>query len=331
LPLVTFCEISVFKFQVSAFLRAFAPSLLKSGGTPAATQLENDASFVIVFPGQKRTFRLKTETSGAIMERKRQVNLLQTMIRGVCSPMEAEAGLKMKMRPWMAALALLTLALLGFSSRGFAQEDGIALAIIYDTSGSMREMVRDASGKSAPKYQIANRALMAVARQIQAFATNSAAGARTIHCGLFTFQGDSAKEAVPFGPFDIRALEGFARTFASPNGYTPLGNALNTAAKTVLNSPLSRKHVLIITDGVNTRGPRPEQVLPKVKEQASQKKGSISVHFVAFDVDARQFDAVKKLDATVAGAADEKQLNSQLQFILQQKILLEDEEPPKTK
>ncbi len=97
-----------------------------------------------------------------------------------------------------------------------------------------------------------------------------------------------------------------------------------------MKSPLSRKHVLVITDGINTAGPPPQAVLPKLKESAAKEGATLSVHFVAFDVDARQFAAVKRLGATVVGAADEKQLNSQLQFILQQKILLEDEEPPKT-
>jgi hypothetical protein len=46
-------------------------------------------------------------------------------------------------------------------------------------------------------------------------------------------------------------------------------------------------------------------------------------------VAAKQFDSVKKLGATVVGAADEKQLNTQLEFILQRKILLEEEEPAK--
>jgi hypothetical protein len=55
----------------------------------------------------------------------------------------------------------------------------------------------------------------------------------------------------------------------------------------------------------------------------------LSVHFLAFDVDARQFDPLKKLGATVVGAVDERQLNSQLEFILQRKILLEAEEPKK--
>ena len=50
---------------------------------------------------------------------------------------------------------------------------------------------------------------------------------------------------------------------------------------------------------------------------------------MAFDVDAKVFDPVKKLGATVVGAADEKQLNTQLEFILQRKILLEEEEPAK--
>jgi hypothetical protein len=54
---------------------------------------------------------------------------------------------------------------------------------------------------------------------------------------------------------------------------------------------------------------------------------------VAFDVDAKLFNPLKKLGATVVGAADETQLNTQLSFILEKKILLEEEEPaqkPKT-
>jgi hypothetical protein len=72
-------------------------------------------------------------------------------------------------------------------------------------------------------------------------------------------------------------------------------------------------------------------VLPNLKRVAEQKGTPISVHFIAFDVAAKEFNSVKKLGATVVSAADEKQLNSQLQFILQRKILLEDEEPAKPK
>jgi hypothetical protein len=196
----------------------------------------------------------------------------------------------------------------------------------------MHESVQDASGRAAPKYVIANRALIAVAKQIQTFATNNATGApRRIQAGLFVFDHDSAREAVKFGPFDAAALESFARHFSSPTGNTPLGNALTVASRRVLSSPLPRKHVLIITDGMNTAGPTPAAVLPKLKQQAEQKGSGLSVHFVAFDIDAKVFDPVKKLGATVVGAGDEKQLNSQLEFILQKKILLEEEEAPKAK
>jgi hypothetical protein len=213
-----------------------------------------------------------------------------------------------------------------------AEEDGVALAIIYDTSGSMHDSVRDTTGRMSPKYVIANRALTAVAKQIQAYATSSTGGTpRRVDAGLFVFSGNTAREAVKFGPFDAAALENYARNFSSPNGNTPLGNALNVASRTVLNSPLSRKHVLIITDGLNTEGPAPEAVMPSVKRQAEQKHATLSVHFVAFDVAAQQFAPLKKLGATVVGAADEKQLDTQLEYILQRKILLEEEEPVKKK
>jgi von Willebrand factor type A domain len=241
-------------------------------------------------------------------------------------------GSLMKTRRVLPVFAMLMLAVFGSRPLIAAEDDGVALAIVYDTSGSMRETVRSASGRPAPKYQIANRALIAVANQIEAFATNQAAGGvRTIHTGLYIFQADHPKEAVKFGPFDAGALASFAKGFSNPNGNTPLGNSLETAANTVLASSLPRKHVLIITDGLNTVGPKPEVVLPRLKQKAVDKQTSISVHFVAFDVDARQFDQLKKQGATVVGASDEAQLNSQLQFILQKKILLEDEEPPQKK
>jgi hypothetical protein len=232
-----------------------------------------------------------------------------------------------------ALAALTAVAIVGFARAPYAAaEEGVALAIIYDTSGSMHDPVPDKSGGTSPKYLIANRALIDVARQIQAFATNNTAGTpRKIETGLFVFHNGGARQAIPFGPFDAAALQNWARHFSHPNGNTPLGNALNTAGRAVLDSPLSRKHVLIITDGMNTAGPPPSAVLPRLKQLAQQRGSSLSVHFIAFDVDAKQFDSVRKQGATVVGAADEKQLNSQLDFILQRKILLEDEESPKPK
>lgn len=229
----------------------------------------------------------------------------------------------------LAVMAALVAPGQGTTCRA-ADEDGVALAIIYDTSGSMHDPVRNSAGGRSPKYLIANRALMAMAKQIQAFAAGPTGGApRNVQAGLFVFSGDGARMEVPFGPFDAKKLQHFAAAFDRPDGNTPLGNALSAAARTVLKSPLSRRHVLIITDGMNTAGPTPAAVLPRLQQQAQEKQTTLSVHFVAFDVNAKVFDSVKKLGATVVSASDEKQLNTQLEYVLQRKILLEEEEPVK--
>ena len=205
-----------------------------------------------------------------------------------------------------------------------ADDDGVALGILYDTSGSMKDQVPNSSGSTSPKYIIANHALKAIANQIQVFTTNGATGdPRKVDVGLFTFEGEGAKPIVKLGPFDAAAIEKWTRDFNAPKGGTPLGNALRTVASSVLNSPMPRKHILVITDGMNTVGPDPAQVLPAINRSAEKKQSAVFIHFIAFDVDAKVFDSVKKQGATVAAAADESQLNAQLDFILQNQILLE--------
>jgi hypothetical protein len=212
-----------------------------------------------------------------------------------------------------------------------ADNEGIALAIVYDTSGSMRDPVKDRSGHSSPKYVVANRALVAIAQQLQKSSTNSSGAPRKIEVGLYTFapKGLGAKEVVPFGPFDASAITAWANSFDHPSGNTPLGASLKHAAQKVLGSSLNHKHILVITDGENTAGPDPASVIPQLRQQAQSGQTSLSIHFVAFDVNAKVFEPVKKLDATVVSASDEAQLNTQLNYILQRKILLEDEDPKK--
>ncbi len=228
-----------------------------------------------------------------------------------------------------ALLAGLLALQSGAALSGAAPTEGVALAIVYDTSGSMADQVRDGTGKPAPKFVIANRALAAIATRIQSFATNAPAGVpRQVQAGLFTFADDTARPAIPFGRFDAAAFRSWAEGFKRPRGGTPLGTAISAAGRAVLASDLSRKHVLVLTDGESNVGPTPAAVLADLRRQATQQQSALSIHFVAFDVDAKVFDGVKKLGATVLGAANEAQLKTQLDFILEKKILLEDEEPP---
>lgn len=204
--------------------------------------------------------------------------------------------------------------------------EGVALAVLYDTSGSMSQSVRDQSGKMLPKDVVARRALDALVGRLSAFVTNAPPGSeRVVEAALFTFSSTDARELVPLGRFDPAVAAAWSRQIPRPAGGTPLGNAVQTASRAVLKSKLPRKHVLILTDGVNTAGPNPEIPLAALLRQADTDGTPFSVHFIAFDVDARHFNAVKKLGATVLGAANEVQLNTQLTLILEEKILLEAE------
>jgi hypothetical protein len=239
-------------------------------------------------------------------------------------PVERLRRSKMRIIPSIAVVAVSLL--LGLESLPVlaADDDGVALGILYDTSGSMNERVPNSHGSPSPKYVIANRAVLAVVKQIQTYTTNGVTGApRKVEVGLFTFSQNGAQEAVKFGPFDAGAIQNWTTNFSKPSGGTPLGNALRTVSQAVLNSPQPRKHVLIITDGMNTVGPDPANILPSVNKAANKKQTPLFVHFIAFDVNATVFNGVKKQGASVASAADEKELNSQLDFILQNQILLE--------
>lgn len=220
---------------------------------------------------------------------------------------------------------------------GASEQTGVAIAIVYDTSGSMLQKVRDADGKLTPKYVIAERALKAVLDRLQTVASGPERTRLPVETGLVVFQGGRdrnqrhASFAVPLGPFDPESIRTWLAQHGKPQAGTPLGEAVEVAGKAVLDSKLPRKHVLVITDGINTVGPDPVVTLPRIQELTKRHHTSASFHFVAFDVNAAEFAGVKKLGATVVGAADEKQLNSQLEFILAKKILLEDEEPASAK
>ncbi len=210
-----------------------------------------------------------------------------------------------------------------------APEEGIALAIVYDTSGSMAEPVPDGTGGSAPKYVIANRALDQIVDRLGAYVASAPAQApRRIEVGLFVFKGSSAAPAVRFGPFDPEVLRAWRKRAAPPDGPTPLGEAVRLAGQAALTSRLTHKHVLVLTDGVNTTGPEPAGELSRLEDTARASGTTLSAHFVAFDVDADRFKALRALGATVVGAADAKQLDQQFAYILERKILLEEEEPP---
>jgi von Willebrand factor type A domain len=208
---------------------------------------------------------------------------------------------------------------------------GIALAIVYDTSGSMKNSVRSEQGVERPKYQIAAEALRAIVDQLEAVVAQrrrEGSGSFALKAGLITFRGKNVTDAVPFGDFSAASIRRWLDRQAEPKDSTPLGRAVELAGSRVLGVPLARKHILVVTDGVNTAGPDPASEITKLRARAKAQGAVVGIHFVAFDVQAQVFDPVKQLDCTVLAAANGVELKRTLETVLAEKILLEDEETP---
>jgi hypothetical protein len=94
------------------------------------------------------------------------------------------------------------------------------------------------------------------------------------------------------------------------------------AAKRELDATgLSRRHLLVVTDGENTDGFEPEAVAAMINRRPEAERPSL--YFVAFDIDARRFERVREAGGLVLGAADARELNATLDSLLRGQILLE--------
>src|SRR5205823_6185563 len=171
-------------------------------------------------------FLLKLNRSRRNVEKRRPMSQLPATTERFQLGVHGRPSPTIKSASSLGVLLLLLLASL-YPTKLRGAEEGVALAIIYDTSGSMKDPVPDAAGGSSPKYVIANRALLAVTRQLQTFATNSGpAGPRKLQVGLFTFEREQAREVIPLAVFQPGAFESWANRFSHPHGNTPLGNTL---------------------------------------------------------------------------------------------------------
>ena len=199
--------------------------------------------------------------------------------------------------------------------------DGIALAVVFDTSGSMTQSIPTRPGSPpSPKLEIARRAFGAVIDRLEAFAR--APGAKPLSVGVYVFRGKEAAVAVPLAAFDAAKLRAWLRT-APANGATPLGSAIALAGRDILATPAASRHLLVLTDGQNSSGPTPEKTLADLNKTSLRQQRPVFTHVIALDLKPAVLAALKKQGATLIGAADEAQLNEQFDYILEEKILLE--------
>ena len=95
-----------------------------------------------------------------------------------------------------------------------------------------------------------------------------------------------------------------------------------TAKRALDATGLTRRHLLVVTDGENTDG-----VAPETRRRAPSASGPDaerpSIYFVAFDIDASRFARVRDAGGLVLAAANAHELNTTLDSLLRGKILIE--------
>jgi von Willebrand factor type A domain len=201
-------------------------------------------------------------------------------------------------------------------------KDGLAAAIVIDVSGSMKEKVAGRGGDRERKIDIAQRAAIDLVDQFASYARDHQDEA--VQLGVYEFSSrggePDCRTVVEMGPPDReRAAAAIARLDA--DGGTPIGGAMITAKRMLDATGLTRRHLLVVTDGENTDGIEPERVAAGINKRPDAERPAI--YFVAFDVDASRFNGVRDAGGLVLSAANATELNNTLDALLRGKILVE--------
>ena len=191
---------------------------------------------------------------------------------------------------------------------------GAAVAILIDTSGSMKER---APGDSRLKYVVAREAIEAMLDATDAFVARRPDF--PIKIGIYSFSS-GVRTLRPIEPYDRAAIRAVLANLPGPGGGTAIGDAMREARPDLYRAGVFRKYLLVVTDGENTNGRSPEDV---AREIFGKSQGGVQVYFVAFDTAPEKFGFLKEVGGDVIGAGTGPELKSALDGIYQGKILAE--------
>ena len=191
---------------------------------------------------------------------------------------------------------------------------GAAIAILVDTSGSMKD---DAPGDGRPKFLVARQAIGEMLDATDAFASKRPDF--PIKVGLYSFASD-VNELWPIQPYDRTKMKAALAAIPPPAGGTAIGEAMRSARPALYKAGTFRKYLLVVTDGENTRGRDPERV---ARDIFSRSEGGVQIYFVAFDTSADKFRFLKEVGGDVVSANTATELRAALDGIYQGKILAE--------
>ena len=191
---------------------------------------------------------------------------------------------------------------------------GAAVAILVDTSGSMRDA---AAGDSRPKYVVAQQALEAMLDATDAFIAKRPDF--PIKIGVYSFSSN-VRTLRSMQAYDRDSIRFALSKLPQPGGGTAIGEALREARPDLYRAGVFRKYMLVVTDGENTSGRSPDEI---VRDISRKSEGAVQVYFVAFDTSPEKFAFLKEVGGDVIGAGTGAELRQALDGIYQGKILAE--------
>ena len=191
---------------------------------------------------------------------------------------------------------------------------GAAVAILVDTSGSMKER---APGDSRPKYVVAQEALEAMLDATDAFIAKRPDF--PIKIGVYSFSS-SVRTLRSIQPYDRSAIRLALDNLPRPGGGTAIGDAMREARPDLYRAGVFRKYLLVVTDGENTNGRSPDKV---VRDIWRKSEGGVQTYFIAFDTSPEKFAFLKEAGGDVIGAGTGAELRTALDGVYQGKILAE--------
>jgi len=191
---------------------------------------------------------------------------------------------------------------------------GAAVAILVDTSGSMRQ---DAPGDSRPKFVVAQEALESMLDATEAFISKRPDF--PIKIGIYSFSSN-VRLLLPIQPYNRAAIRDALVRLPRPGGGTAIGEALRAARPDLYRAGTFRKYLLVVTDGENTSGRSPDEI---ARDIFRRSEGGVQIYFVAFDTSPQKFSFLKDVGGDVLGAGTGVELRTALDQVYQGKILAE--------
>jgi hypothetical protein len=191
---------------------------------------------------------------------------------------------------------------------------GAAVAILIDTSGSMREQ---APGDRRPKYIVAQEALQAMLDATDAFVAKRPDF--PIKIGIYTFSS-SVSRLLPIQTYNRDVVRAALKQLPGPGGGTAIGEAMSDARPDLYRAGVFRKYLLVVTDGENTNGRDPDDIARSIFQKS---EGAVQIYFVAFDTSPEKFAFLKDVGGDVIAAGSGPELRTALDGIYQGRILAE--------